>query len=42
MNTDEILAKVDSSIYRVSPNPMPRIGTAAIDNVQTNVRITIN
>ena len=37
-----ILAKVDSSIYRVSPNPMPRIGTAAIDNVQTNVHITIN
>ena len=38
----KILVKVDSSIYRVSPNPIPVIGTATIDNVHSNMHITIN
>ncbi len=37
-----ILTKVDSSVYQVSPNPMPRIGSATIDNIQTNIHVTIN
>ena len=37
-----ILVKADSSIYRISPNPMPGIGMAAIDDIQSNVHITIN
>ena len=37
-----VLVKVDSSIYRVSPNPMPRIGTASIDNIRSNMHMTIN
>lgn len=37
-----IIARVDSSTYKVSPNPMPGIGTATIDNIHTNMHITIN
>ena len=37
-----VIARVDSSTYRVSPNPMPGVGTAAIDNIHTNMHITIN
>lgn len=37
-----ILVKADNSIYRVSPNPIPVIGTATIDNVHSNMHITIN
>jgi hypothetical protein len=42
MKGRRIIVKVDNSIYRVSPNPMPSIGTAAIDNILTNTHITIN
>ena len=38
----KILAKVDTSIYRVSPNPMPRIGSASIDDIRSKMHITIN
>ena len=38
----KILLKVDSSTYRVSPNPMPVIGTATIDDISSNMHITIN
>ncbi len=37
-----VLVKADSSTYRVSPNPMPRIGSATIDNIHSNIHITIN
>jgi len=37
-----ILVKVDSGTYRVSPNPIPVIGTATIDNIRSNMHITIN
>lgn len=37
-----ILIKADNSIYRVSPNPIPVIGTATIDNVHSNMHIKIN
>lgn len=37
-----ILVKVDTNIYRVSINPMPKIGTASIDNIISNEHITIN
>lgn len=37
-----ILVKVDNSTYRVSLNPMPGIGTATIDNIRSNMHITIN
>jgi hypothetical protein len=37
-----ILVKADSSIYRVTPNPMPCIGSATIENHQSNIHITIN
>ena len=37
-----IAVKVDSSTYRVSPNPMPCIGPAAIDNIRLNMHISIN
>lgn len=37
-----VLVKADSSRYHVSPNPMPRIGTANIDDRRTNTQITIN
>ena len=37
-----ILVKADNSTYRVSPNPMPSIGTASIDNIRSNMHITIN
>lgn len=36
------LVKGDSSVYRIMPNPMPAIGSAAIDNVQSKIHITIN
>jgi hypothetical protein len=38
----KVLVKGDSSIYRILPNPMPIIGPAAIDNVKSNIHITIN
>ncbi len=37
-----MLVKFDSSIYRVSPNPIPIIGTATIDNIHSNMHITIS
>ncbi len=42
MKGKKILAKVDGSIYRVSPNPMPAIGTATLDIIHSNIHITIN
>ena len=39
---NKILVKADSSIYYVSPNPMPGVGTATIDNIRSNMHITIN
>ena len=38
----KVLVKADSSVYRVSPNPMPSIGIATIDNIQSKSHITIN
>jgi hypothetical protein len=38
----KVLVKGDSSIYRILPNPMPIIGSATIDNVKSNIHITIN
>ena len=38
----KILLKGDSSVYKVMPNPMPAIGTAALDNLQSKIHITIN
>ena len=38
----KVLVKADTNIYRVSPNPMPKIGTSMIDNIPANVHITIN
>lgn len=37
-----VLVKADSSVYRISPNPMPEVGTATIDNVRSKMHITIN
>ena len=37
-----ILVKADSAMYRVSPNPMPLVGSAVIDHVNLNKQITIN
>ncbi len=37
-----ILVKADNSTYKVSPNPMPLIGSANIDNIHSNMHITIN
>lgn len=37
-----ILVKADSDAYRVSPNPMPYIGSATIENNKSNIHITIN
>jgi len=42
VKSGRILVKADSGIYRVSPNPIPRVGVAAMDNVQSNLHITIN
>jgi hypothetical protein len=38
----KVLVKGDSSIYHVLPNPMPAIGSAVIDNLQSKIHITIN
>ena len=38
----KVLVKADNSIYHVSPNPMPGVGTATIDNVRSKMHITIN
>lgn len=37
-----VLLKVDNSTYRISPNPIPGIGTATLDNIRSNMQITIN
>lgn len=37
-----ILVKADESVYRISPNPMPGIGSATIDNIKNNINIKIN
>lgn len=42
MKGRRIIVKVDNNTYRVSPNPMPSIGTASIDNIHSNTHITIN
>lgn len=39
---NKILVKADSRIYRISPNPMAKVGSATIDNISTNLHITIN
>ena len=38
----KVLVKADGSIYRITPNPMPIVGTATIDNIHSNIHITIN
>ena len=38
----KVLVKADNSIYHVSPNPMPGVGTATIDIIRSNKHITIN
>lgn len=38
----KILIKADNSTYRVSPNPIPSVGSASIDNISLNMHITIN
>ncbi len=42
MKGRKILMKFDNNTYRVSPNPIPCIGTASIDNVLLNMHIVIN
>lgn len=42
MKGRKVLVKADSSVYRVSPNPMPGIGTATLENIRSNIHITIN
>lgn len=42
MKGRRVLVKADSSVYRVSPNPMPGIGTATLDNIRLNIHISIN
>lgn len=37
-----ILVKVDSRVYRVSPNPIDRVGAAVIENITNKTRISIN
>lgn len=37
-----ILVKADNATYRISPNPMPYIGSATIENLKSNIHITIN
>lgn len=37
-----ILVKCDSSTYRISPNPIPYLNKGIIDNVRSNMQITIN
>lgn len=39
---NKVLVKGDSSVYRIHPNPMPGIGSATIDNIKSNIHITIN
>ncbi len=38
----KILVKADARTYRVSPNPMPRVGAATMDIIQSNMHISIN
>jgi hypothetical protein len=38
----KVLIKGDSGVYRILPNPMPIIGSATIDNIKSNIHITIN
>lgn len=38
----KILVKVDGTTYRVSPNPMPCIGSSTLDDIRSNMLITIN
>ena len=42
MKGKRILIKVDNSTYRISPNPIPGIGTATLENIRSNMHITIN
>lgn len=42
MRGRKVLVKADTSLYRISPNPMPGIGSAAIDIITSNMHITIN
>lgn len=37
-----ILIKINSGTYKVTPNPIPRFGVATIEDTYSNVRITIN
>ena len=41
-NGRRVLVKADSGVYRVSPNPMPGVGAATIDNLRSNLHIPIN
>lgn len=38
----KVLIKDDRSVYCIMPNPMPSIGSTTIDNVKSNIHITIN
>lgn len=38
----KVLVRTASGVYQVSPNPMPSIGSATIDNLKLNIHITIN
>ena len=37
-----IMVKANSSVYKIAPNPIPRIGSASIDDLRMNKHITIN
>ena len=37
-----ILVKADNATYRITPNPVPYIGSATIENLKSNIHITIN
>ncbi len=38
----DVLVKINGGEYKVTPNPIPRFGTATINNLHTNIQITIN
>ncbi len=38
----DVLVKINGGGYKVTPNPIPRFGTATINNLHTNTQITIN
>ena len=38
----QILARVQSGTYQVTPNPIPGVGTATIIDIQKNLKINVN